>query len=108
MYPSLESRKKAEADRRGRIAETLATRLSKFARDHGGRFVLYGSLSRGEARYDSDVDLLLDFPPEHESAAWRAAEDICSELNIEADLKPVAWCDRAFVSRIMTSARIIA
>ncbi len=106
MYPSLESRKKAEADRRGRIADILEDRLSPFAREHGGRFILFGSLARGNARFDSDVDLLTDFPAKHEAAAWRLAEELCSELNIELDIKPVSWCDPAFLANIMSTARI--
>ena len=107
MYPSLESRKRAEAERRGRIADTLATDLSVFARDHGGRFILYGSLARGEARYDSDVDLLIYFPPAFEGAAWRMAEDLCSRLDIELDIEPVAWCDPAFLAKVLAKARLI-
>ncbi len=49
------------------------------ARRHGGRYLLYGSLARGEARRDSDVDLLVDFPAEFEAEAWRQAEDACAE-----------------------------
>src|SRR5208282_1507507 len=106
MYPSIESRKGAEAARRGGIADILADRLSLFARDRGGRFILYGSLARGEARYDSDVDLLIDFPRECEAAAWRIAEDLCSELGVDLDIKPVAWCAPDFVAKVLPSARI--
>ena len=49
MYPSLESRKNAEAERRGKIAGILAARLSPFAREHGCQFIVYGSLA-GERR----------------------------------------------------------
>jgi len=108
MYPSLESRKRAEADRRAGLADILAGRLAPFARRHGGRFILFGSLARGEARYDSDVDLLLDFPSEHEAAAWRLAEDLCAEFGIELDIKPVAWCEPAFVAKVLPGARLIA
>src|SRR5271170_6357636 len=101
MYPSIESRKRAEAERRGRVATVLADRLSTFASDHGGRFILYGSLARGEARYDSDVDLLIDFPPAFEGAAWRTAEDLCSRVNIELDIKPVAWSDPGFLAKVL-------
>lgn len=107
MYPSVESRKRAEAARRGGAADILADRLSAYAKTHGGRYFLFGSLARGEARYDSDVDLLIDFPPDQQAAAWRIAEDLCSELRIELDIKPLAWCDPAFVAKIMPSARVI-
>ncbi|MGN6549902.1 MAG: hypothetical protein ACTHJ3_08430, partial [Pararhizobium sp.] len=66
-----------------------------------------GSLANGRARFDSDVDLLLDFPQESVGEAWRLAEDLCAGLAIELDIKPLAWCDPTFAAKVMVSARII-
>jgi predicted nucleotidyltransferase len=108
MYRSIERRKSDEARRRAEIPAALEARLGDFARRRGGRYVLYGSLARGEARHDSDVDLLVDFPPEFEAEAWRLAEDACAELKIESDIKPLGWCAPAFGARVLASAKIIA
>jgi predicted nucleotidyltransferase len=107
MYKSIETRKRDESMRRNGLADILADRLLPYARERGGRYVLYGSLARKQARYDSDADLLVDFPSEFESEAWRMAEELCAELRIEHDIKPIAWCDTSFVGRIMPRARII-
>jgi predicted nucleotidyltransferase len=107
MYKTIEARKRDESLRRNALADIIADRLLSYARETGGRYLLYGSLARKEARYDSDVDLLLDFPPEFEGEAWRVAEDICAELGIEHDIKPIAWCDKSFVARILPRARVI-
>jgi predicted nucleotidyltransferase len=107
MYKTLEARKRDESDRRNRAADILAERLAPYAQEKGGRYILYGSLARREARFDSDADLLLDFPPQFEGEAWRLAESLCTELGIEDDIKPVSWCDPQFVSRVMPRARII-
>jgi predicted nucleotidyltransferase len=107
MYKSIETRKREESLRRNGLADILADRLLSYARKRGGRYVLYGSLARREARYDSDADLLVDFPPKFEGEAWRMAEDLCAELRIEHDIKPIAWCDKSFVERILPRARII-
>jgi predicted nucleotidyltransferase len=107
MYRSIESRKSEEAGRRGQVAAILAARLSSFAVQNRGRYILYGSLARGEARHDSDVDLLIDFPNNSEAEAWRLAEDVCADLNVECDIKPLAWCDPKFVARIWPHARIL-
>jgi predicted nucleotidyltransferase len=107
MYQTVEMRKRAEAERRVGIPDILHDRLSGFARDHGGRFILYGSLAKGQPRFDSDVDLLLDFPAEVEGEAWRLAEELCAELRVELDIKPLAWCDPEFASKTMPKARII-
>lgn len=107
MYRTIETRKRDEADRRNRLADVLSERLSSYAKEKGGRFILFGSLARGEARFDSDVDLIVDFPPEWEGEAWRMAEDVCAELRTESDIKPLAWCDPTFASRILPDAKVI-
>jgi predicted nucleotidyltransferase len=107
MYKTIEARKSEEAHRRNALADVLSDRLLSYARERGGRYILYGSLARKEARFDSDADLLVDFPPEFEGEAWRLAESLCAELGIEHDIKPVAWCDAAFLARILPRARVI-
>jgi predicted nucleotidyltransferase len=108
MYRSIEQRKHDEARRRAGVPTALEARLCEFARRHEGRYVLYGSLARSEARWDSDVDLLVDFPPEFEAEAWRLAEEACAAMNIESDIKPLAWCTQAFREKALSAAKIIA
>ena len=107
MYRTIETRKREESLRRNALADIIAEKLLPYARAKGGRYLLYGSLARKEARYDSDADLLLDFPSEFEGEAWRVAEDLCAGLGIEHDIKPIAWCDKSFVARILPRARVI-
>lgn len=107
MYQTVEMRKHAETRRRASIPGLLSERLADFAREKGGRYILFGSLAEGRARFDSDVDLLLDFPTVSEGEAWRLAESLCAELRIELDIKPLAWCDPKFIRRIARTARII-
>ena len=107
MYPSVATRKHEEAARRAGLVEEIAARLRPYARKRGGRYILFGSLARGDARFDSDVDLIIDFPAEWESEAWRTAEDLCAELRIEVDMRPLGWCAPEFVARIMPDARVI-
>ena len=60
---TLTERKAAEAERRRLAVAELRVVLTGYARAHGGRFLLFGSAARGTMRYDSDVDILLDFRP---------------------------------------------
>jgi len=97
---TLAERKAAEAARRARAVDGMRTPLSAYARAHGGRFLLYGSAARGGMRFHSDVDVLLDFSPTEQAAAWRFVEAVCGEQGLEADIMPVAWCDARFLDHI--------
>ena len=66
----------------------------------GAGFWLYGSGARGQLRFDSDIDLLLDFTEDMISAAWRFAEDACAQLGLEPDIRPLAWCKPQFLNHI--------
>ncbi len=97
---TLAERKTEEAARRSRAVDGLRGVLVAYARDHGGQFLLFGPAARGGMRYHSDVDVLLDFPPTGQAAAWRFVETICGEHGLEADIMPVAWCDARFLDHI--------
>jgi predicted nucleotidyltransferase len=99
-FPTLTERKAARVSFLHEAVATLRNRLCEYARAHGGRFLLYGSAARGELRFDSDIDVLIDFPEDRLSAAWRFAEDLCRELDLKADLCPLAWCRDDFVAHI--------
>lgn len=107
MYRSIAQRKKDEAERRARGVDAMSRRLESFARDKGGRYLLYGSAARGQIRHDSDVDLLLDFPADWEAEAWRLAEDLSADLGVDADIKPLGWCEGDFAEKVLQEARII-
>jgi predicted nucleotidyltransferase len=103
-FPTLAQRK---AERVASLHEAVATlpgRLERYARTRGGRFLLYGSVARGDMRYDSDIDLLLDFPEDRLSEAWRNAEGLCRDLGLQPDLCPLAWCRAEFVARVRDHA----
>lgn len=83
-YPTLTERKRAKVARMEAAVEALAADLAAYAREHGGRFVLFGSAARGEMRHDSDVDILADFPS---SLGWDPAE-FAEDRARARDLKP--------------------
>jgi predicted nucleotidyltransferase len=108
MYRRLKERKGAETRRRSAAAEEIAADLARYARAHGGRYLVFGSAARGGMRADSDMDLLLDLPPNDEAAAWRHAEETCARFGIAADIKPLNWCDADFAAKIIPAARVLA
>lgn len=99
-YPTLAERKAAEIARRREAVRALRERLSAHARARGGRYLLYGSAARDALRYDSDVDLLVDFPEALQSDAWRFAEEAAEALGVPADIRPLAWCSERFLAHV--------
>jgi predicted nucleotidyltransferase len=99
-YPTLAERKEARVQAMRVALDALRASLSDYGRRHGGRFLLYGSAARGDLRYDSDVDLLLDFPATGEADAWRFAEEACWALRLRPDIRAAAWCRPEFRDRV--------
>lgn len=104
---TLQQRKVAEADRRRRAVVELCRALTGYARENGGRFLLFGSAARGDMRYDSDVDLLVDFPDDRLHAAWRFAEDACWDRGLDPDIMPYGWCKAGFLAHIEPAAMVL-
>ena len=106
-YRTIDQRKRDEAGRRDLAVHVLSERLRQYAWSKGGRFLLYGSTARGETRFDSDIDLLLDFPADLEVDAWRFAEEVCAAYGMEADIKPLAWCTPQFAAQVPMQAVVL-
>ena len=104
---TLKERKAAEADRRRRAVEDLRSALTAFARQHGGRFLLFGSAARGDMRYNSDVDILTDFREPETGGAWNFAERACWDLKLDPDIMPRSWCKAEFTAHIQPDIEVI-
>ena len=98
----------AETKRRQEAVGAIKPALRGYARAHGGRFILYGSAARGEMRFHSDVDLLVDFPEGAEAEAWNFVESLCVSHGLEPDLNRVSWCKASFLRHVMPEAEVIA
>jgi hypothetical protein len=100
--------KAAEAARRREAVTALKADLAAYARTHGGRFLLFGSAARGTMRYDSDVDILVDFPPDFLDEAWSYAERACHARDLDPDISPLAWCRGRFRDRVTPDLLVLA
>ena len=105
---TLAERKRAEAERRCRAVDELRRTLAAYAAAQGGRFLLFGSAARGALRHDSDVDILVDFPPNGLDAAWTFAERACWDRDLDPDILPFAWCKGRFLERITPDLQVLA
>jgi predicted nucleotidyltransferase len=96
-------RKARKAARKKEAVRAVIERLRAFVGESGsaGRFVVFGSAVSGPIRYDSDFDVIIDFPADREAEAWRAVEDACDEWDIEPDILTVATTTPAFLEKIM-------
>ncbi len=100
-------RKAAEATRRQHAVAELRRVLDGYARAHGGRFLLFGSAARGQMRYDSDVDILVEFPPDRQAAAWNFAERACWDRHVDRDVMAAAWCSEDFLALVRPKAVVL-
>jgi predicted nucleotidyltransferase len=100
---TLRERKQHELARRREAVRLIKERLRAHVQEAGqGRFIIFGSAASDTMRFDSDIDILIDFPPEGETAAWRAAEDACREANLPVHILSTATTKEEFINRIMS------
>ena len=104
---TLAERKAAEAARRNQAVAELRRELQAYASAGGGRYLLFGSAARGEMRYDSDVDILVEFPPEQQRAAWSFAERACWKRQLTPDVMASAWCTEDFLTLVLPTAEVL-
>lgn len=102
------AQRKAQAVREMAEAHTqLQVELERYAHVHGGRFFLYGSVARGDYRFDSDIDILVDFPEPIESEAWQFAEEACLKRALKPDVRPLRYCGPNLLEHIRPHMKTI-
>ncbi|KQT52683.1 hypothetical protein ASG43_19725 [Aureimonas sp. Leaf454] len=104
---TLARRKSSEAHRRKAAADAAVRDLHDHARERGGRFVLFGSYVDGVMRFDSDLDVLVDFPADRAVEAWIFAEDVARRHAIPIDLHDASTSRAAFVDRVRQKGRLL-
>lgn len=102
------------AERKARAAQRLAAAvdavmadLRRFASERGGRFLVFGSAAKGTLGYDSDLDVLIDVPPELETEAWDTVEEACRTHGIRPDIHSTATAAPSFVARVSAEAVVL-
>jgi predicted nucleotidyltransferase len=104
---TLTERKADEAARRQRAVADLRHALDAYASTHGGRYLLFGSAASGTMRHDSDVDILVDFPPDRQVAAWNFVERACWDRRLSPDIMASAWCTEDFLALVRPKADVL-
>lgn len=88
--------------------ERLEPRLRDFARRRGGRFILFGSSVTGPLHDRSDIDLIADFPEPVVFRACRFADEVCDELGLTPDVRPLIWVAPRVLRRALETGRFLS
>lgn len=107
MIVTLSARKDMEVRRRRAAAERVEQLLADHARAYGGRYIVFGSVARQETRYDSDFDVLVDFPLAIEREARDYAEAVCVENGLHPDVHLKPEVSPALLERIVRDGRTL-
>lgn len=105
---TIRERRTTTVERKRRALDALRPILAAYARRHDGRFLLFGSAARGEMRFDSDIDILVDFPRSETDGAWVFAEDACRAQGLIPDIRPRSWCSAGFLEHIEPEIDVLA
>ena len=104
---TVKERQARAAGRRRAAAEAVIADLRASAAGRG-RFLVFGSVARGDVRPDSDIDVLIDFPADLERDAWDALEAACSRHGIRCDAHPRSWASDRFYERVVRDAVVVS
>lgn len=103
IWKTLKDRDREALDALHRAVGAVRAELAAYVGAHPeGRFILYGSVIRGMAAPDSDLDILVDYPSDADRDAWIFAEEACRRHGVRSDIMPTAWTKPDFIARVMT------
>jgi predicted nucleotidyltransferase len=97
---TVNERKDRERARRLAAADVVMAKLRAFGAERGGTFLIFGSAAEGRMKFDSDLDVVVDFPAEREAEAVDFVEDTCRKQNIPADIHVKSGASSRFLDRI--------
>ena len=92
--------KAREAARRRAAAGRVMAELTACGTAHGGRFLVFGSVAEGRVRFDSDFDVVVDFPVDGEADAVAFVEDACRRQRLPVDVHLKSASSDRFLERI--------
>ena len=105
---TLKERHRRRMERMAEAIVAIDAALTSYAREHGGRFIRFGSTADGRMRDHSDVDIIADFPGEASLAAADFAERICFAAGMTPDTHPGAYLSARFKAEAEGRGLVIA
>lgn len=107
MVVTLADRKRRKVGQLRSATSDVMALLGTYAAKRSGRFLVFGSAARGDLRFDSDFDLLIDFPLESERAARDYAEKVSIEHGLKPDIHMASEASPALMDRVRRDARVL-
>ena len=105
---TLKERHRRKMERMEAAIVAIDAALLAYAREHGGRFIRFGSTAEGRMRDHSDVDIIADFPVEASRTAAEFAEDLCRAKGMTPDAPAGAYLSPAFKAESERRGIVIA
>ena len=93
-------RKSRETARRRAAVDLVMSEMRTFGAARGGRFLIFGSAAEDRMKFDSDLDVVVDFPADMESEAVEFVEDACRKQGLPADIHLKSRSSSRFLDRI--------
>ena len=105
---TLKERHRRKLDRMAQAIVAIDGALTTYARQHGGRFIRFGSTAEGRMRQHSDVDIIADFFGEASLSAANFAEQTCFDNGMTPDAHAGASLPPAFKAEAERRGLVIA
>jgi predicted nucleotidyltransferase len=97
---TVSERKAREAAHRRSAAREVMALVREFAVTHRGRRYVFGSVAEDRMKYDSDFDVVVDFPPDMETEAAEFVENANQRLDLPCDVNLKSRATDKFLDRI--------
>lgn len=105
---TLKERHRRRMERMEAAIVAIDAALTAYGREHGGRFIRYGSTAKGRMHAQSDVDIIADFPIEDAGPATTFAEDICAAHEMPADARSITYASQKLVDRALAEGIVLS
>ena len=105
---TLKERHEIRMERMAQAIVAIDAALTVYARQHGGRFIRFGSTAEGRMRDHSDIDIIADFPGESSLVAADFAERLCHDNGMTPDAHAGAYLSPGFKASAERRGRVLA
>lgn len=104
---TIDQRKSREAARRRAAAAQIMRELRRYATEHQGRFLVFGSAAKNCIGPESDLDVIVDFPRATETPAVEYVEEICRANRVSVDVHARSTITSVFFERASAQAVVL-